>query len=60
MLFAAATVLAASAAIGLADMAGYTRLTHAVSRLDPTMMTICFVGQLVAYLGYVLIHPERF
>jgi len=54
LLFAAATVLAASAAIGLADMAGYTRLTHAVSRLDPTMMTICFVGQLVAYLGYVL------
>ena len=47
-------MLAASAAIGLADMAGYTRLTHAVSRLDPTMMTICFVGQLVAYLGYVL------
>jgi uncharacterized membrane protein YbhN (UPF0104 family) len=46
--------MAAAAAIGLADMVGYTRLNHALSRLDPTMMTVCFVGQLVAYLGYVL------
>jgi uncharacterized membrane protein YbhN (UPF0104 family) len=46
--------MAVAAAIGLADIAGYTRLTHALNRIDPTMMTVCFVGQLVAYLGYVL------
>ena len=46
--------MAAAAAVGLADWVGYTRLSHALSRLDPTMMTVCFVGQLVAYLGYVL------
>jgi uncharacterized membrane protein YbhN (UPF0104 family) len=46
--------MAAAAAVGLADMAGYTRLAHAVARIDPPMMAVCFVGQLVAYLGYVL------
>jgi uncharacterized membrane protein YbhN (UPF0104 family) len=46
--------MAIAAAIGLADMVGYARLNHALGRLDPTMMTVCFVGQLVAYLGYVL------
>jgi hypothetical protein len=36
------------------DTAGYSELVRVVGRLDPTWLTICFTGQLLAYLGYVL------
>lgn len=52
LLFAGALALAA--AMGLADMAGYSRLVEAVQHVVPTWFAVCFGGQVVAYLGYVL------
>jgi len=49
-----ATALAMAAAIALADLAGYERLAHVVNRLDPVLVPVIFVGQLIGYLGYVL------
>jgi uncharacterized membrane protein YbhN (UPF0104 family) len=49
-----AAAVALAAAIGLADLAGYDRLLHVVSRIDPPLLAACFAGQVVAYLGYVL------
>ncbi len=46
--------LALAAAMGLADMAGYTRLVDAVQDVVPTWFAVCFGAQVVAYLGYVL------
>ena len=40
--------------MGLADMAGYRRLFDAVQDVVPTWFAVCFGGQVVAYLGYVL------
>src|SRR5581483_1247345 len=54
LLFAMATALAMAAAIALADLAGYERLAHVVNRLDPVLVPVIFVGQLIGYLGYVL------
>src|SRR5436305_11959731 len=46
--------VALAAAMGLADMAGYQRLVDAVQDVVPTWFAVCFAGQVVAYLGYVL------
>ncbi len=46
--------LAMAAAMGLADMAGYTRLVDAVQDVVPTWFAVCLGGQIIAYLGYVL------
>ena len=53
VLFAVAA-LALAAAIGLADMAGYTRLVDAVKHVVPIWFVVCFAGEVVAYCGYVL------
>src|SRR3954463_8265929 len=49
-----AGALALAAAMGLADMAGYSRLVDAVQDVVPSWFAVCFGGQVVAYLGYVL------
>jgi uncharacterized membrane protein YbhN (UPF0104 family) len=49
-----AGALALAAAMGLADMAGYSRLVEAVQDVVPTWFAVCFGGQVVAYFGYVL------
>jgi uncharacterized membrane protein YbhN (UPF0104 family) len=49
-----AGTLALAAAMGLADMAGYNRLVDAVQDVVPTWFAVCFGGQVLAYLGYVL------
>src|SRR3954469_23536316 len=49
-----AGTLALAAAMGLADMAGYGRLVDAVQDVVPTWFAVCFGGQVLAYLGYVL------
>jgi uncharacterized membrane protein YbhN (UPF0104 family) len=49
-----AGALALAAAMGLADMAGYGRLVDAVQDVVPTWFAVCFAGQVIAYLGYVL------
>jgi uncharacterized membrane protein YbhN (UPF0104 family) len=49
-----AGALAMAAAMGLADMAGYGRLVDAVQDVVPTWFAVCFGGEVVAYLGYVL------
>jgi len=49
-----AGALAFAAAVGLADMAGYGRLVDAVQDVVPTWFAVCFGGEVVAYLGYVL------
>src|SRR5581483_559948 len=49
-----AGAFATAAAMGLADMAGYNRLVDAVQDVVPTWFAVCFGGQVVAYLGYVL------
>src|SRR6187397_1739155 len=49
-----AGALALAAAMGLADMAGYKALFDAVQDIVPTWFAVCFGGQVVAYLGYVL------
>src|SRR5580765_7637138 len=49
-----AGALALAAAMGLADMAGYSRLVDAVQDVVPTWFAVCFGGQVVAYFGYVL------
>src|SRR4029453_17884892 len=49
-----AGALAPAAAMGLADMAGYSRLVEAVQDVVPTWFAVCFGGQVVAYFGYVL------
>ncbi len=49
-----AGALALAAAMGLADMAGYGRLVDAVQDIVPTWFAVCFGGQVLAYLGYVL------
>jgi uncharacterized membrane protein YbhN (UPF0104 family) len=50
----AAGALALAAAIGLADMAGYTQLADAVKQVVPIWFVVCFAGEVVAYCGYVL------
>jgi uncharacterized membrane protein YbhN (UPF0104 family) len=49
-----AGVFAIAAAMGLADMAGYNRLVDAVQDVVPSWFAVCFAGEVVAYLGYVL------
>jgi uncharacterized membrane protein YbhN (UPF0104 family) len=49
-----AGALALAAAMGLADVAGYRRLVDAVQDVVPTWFAVCFGGQVVAYLGYLL------
>lgn len=50
----AAGALAFAAAIALADLAGYDALVRAIKHVEPEWLVVCFIGQLVAYLGYVL------
>ena len=45
---------AIAAAMGLADIAGYNRMVDAVQDVVPTWFAVCFGGEVVAYLGYVL------
>jgi putative heme transporter len=52
--FTGAAALAVAAAIALADLAGYERLVNVFARLNPLYLAVCFGGQVVAYLGYVL------
>src|SRR6266436_235545 len=54
LILVVAGALALAAAMGLADMAGYRRLLDAVQDIVPTWFAVCFGGQVVAYLGYVL------
>jgi uncharacterized membrane protein YbhN (UPF0104 family) len=54
LILIAAGALALAAAIGLADMAGYTRLVEAVQDIKPAWFAVCFAGEVVAYVGYVL------
>jgi uncharacterized membrane protein YbhN (UPF0104 family) len=49
-----AGAFALAAAMGLADMAGYARLVDAVQDVVPTWFSVCFAGEVVAYLGYIL------
>jgi uncharacterized membrane protein YbhN (UPF0104 family) len=49
-----AGAFALAAAMGLADMAGYARLVDAVQDVVPTWFSVCFGGEVVAYLGYIL------
>jgi uncharacterized membrane protein YbhN (UPF0104 family) len=49
-----AWAIASAAAMGLADIAGYSRLVDAVRDVVPTWFAVCFGSQVVAYLGYVL------
>jgi uncharacterized membrane protein YbhN (UPF0104 family) len=53
ILFAAGAIALATA-MALADLAGYDALVHAVRGLEPEWLIGCFIGQLVAYFGYVL------
>ena len=50
----AAAALAVAAAIGLGDLAGYHRVRHELGSIHPQWLPVCFVGEVVAYLGYVL------
>ena len=54
ILFAAATAAATAAAFGVADIAGYERLAAIVRTLHLDWLAVCFGGQVLAYLGYVL------
>jgi uncharacterized membrane protein YbhN (UPF0104 family) len=54
LILLAAGAFALAAAMGLADMAGYSRLVEAVQHPVPMWFAVCFGGQVVAYLGYVL------
>jgi uncharacterized membrane protein YbhN (UPF0104 family) len=49
-----AGAFATAAAMGLADVAGYGRLVDAVQDVVPSWFSVCFAGEVVAYLGYVL------
>jgi uncharacterized membrane protein YbhN (UPF0104 family) len=48
------TALALGAVAGLADIAGAERIDRAARHLHPIWLVLCFVGELVAYFGYVL------
>ncbi len=54
MILLVAGGLALAAAMGLADMAGYSRLVDSVQDVVPTWFAVCFGGQVLAYVGYVL------
>lgn len=54
LVLAGAGALALAAAIGLADIAGYHRLAAAVQDIVPVWFAVCFVGEVAAYLGYVV------
>jgi len=54
ILFATAAALATLAAVLVADAAGLERLHVVTSRLDSRWLAVCFGGQVVGYLGYVL------
>src|SRR2546423_2756551 len=46
--------LALGAVAGLTDLAGAGRIARARNNLHPAWLVLCFGGELVAYLGYVL------
>jgi uncharacterized membrane protein YbhN (UPF0104 family) len=48
------TALALGATAGLADLAGAERLDQAARHLHPIWLVLCFGGELVAYLGYIM------
>jgi uncharacterized membrane protein YbhN (UPF0104 family) len=54
LILIAAGALALAAAVGLADLAGYSRLVEAVQDIKPAWFAVCFAGEVVAYVGYVL------
>ena len=51
---AVALVVAAAAAYLLTDLAGTNLLLSLLHRLDPVWLPVCFGGEVLAYLGYVL------
>ena len=54
LLFAAAIILSATAAVVLADSAGISSERRLLSRADLVWLAVCFGGQVLAYVGYVL------
>jgi putative heme transporter len=54
LVVAAAAVLAVAAAFGLGYVAGYGHVRDWLDRVHPEWLAVCFAGELVAYLGYVL------
>jgi uncharacterized membrane protein YbhN (UPF0104 family) len=54
VLFTAAAGLAAIAAFALADVAGWPALLPRFAHADTLWLAVCFGGQVLAYLGYVL------
>jgi uncharacterized membrane protein YbhN (UPF0104 family) len=54
LVVSAAAVLAVAAAIGLGYVAGYEHVRHWLDRVHPEWLAVCFAGELVAYVGYVL------
>jgi uncharacterized membrane protein YbhN (UPF0104 family) len=54
LVVSAAAVLAVAAAFGLGYVAGYEQVRHWLERVHPQWLAVCFAGELVAYVGYVL------
>jgi uncharacterized membrane protein YbhN (UPF0104 family) len=54
VLFTAAAGLAVIAAFALADVAGWPALLPRFAHADTLWLAVCFGGQVLAYLGYVL------
>jgi uncharacterized membrane protein YbhN (UPF0104 family) len=52
--FAAAALLAMLAAVLVADAAGLDRVARVSSHIHPIWIVVCFGGQLLGYLGYVV------
>jgi uncharacterized membrane protein YbhN (UPF0104 family) len=49
-----AAVVAVAAAFGLGDLAGFGRVRHELLSIHPEWLAVCFGGEVVAYIGYVL------
>lgn len=53
-----AALLAAGAFTGIGELAQFGRLSAAIARLDKVWLPACVLGQLLAYLGYVLAYRD--
>ena len=54
LVVSAAAVLAVAAAFGLGYVGGFEHVRSWLDRVEPQWLAVCFAGELVAYLGYVL------
>ena len=54
LVVSAAAVLAVAAVLGLGYVAGYGHVRHWLDRVEPQWLAVCFAGELIAYVGYVL------